>query len=134
MSTTRWLQLTREEPAVPLCPAHRSNVICLPLISEDTVSGVENGSVRIWVGSEKGGPPPSLTSVKPLVQCLSSNHHLLIGEILLYSQKINAICQGLLPAQTIKSICTRTRGMWRTQSIAPLGSSCPRTGTQSCRI
>ena len=87
--------VTREEPTVSLCPAHRSNVTCLTLISEDTVlvSGAEDGSVRIWVGSEKGGSHPSLTSVKPLVQCLSSNHHLLlIGEILLHSHKVNALC------------------------------------------
>ena len=87
--------VTKEEPIASLRPAHRSNVSSLSLISEDTVlvSGAEDGSIRIWVGSEKGSSPPSLASVKPLVQCLSSNHHLLlIGEILLHSQQVNALC------------------------------------------
>ena len=87
--------VTKEEAIVSLRPAHRSNVTCLSLISEDTVlvSGAEDGSIRIWVGSDKGSSPPSLASVKPLVQCLSSSHQLLlIGEILLHSQQVNALC------------------------------------------
>eukprot|EP00800_Vazella_pourtalesii_P009595 TRINITY_DN24135_c0_g1_i1.p1 TRINITY_DN24135_c0_g1~~TRINITY_DN24135_c0_g1_i1.p1 ORF type:complete len:118 (-),score=25.76 TRINITY_DN24135_c0_g1_i1:4-357(-) len=67
----------------------------MALISEDTVlaSGAEDGSVRIWVGSEKNSTAPSLASIKPLVQSLTSNHHLLlIGEILLHTQQVNGLC------------------------------------------
>ena len=87
--------VTKEDPIVSVRPAHKSNVTCMALISEDTVlaSGAEDGSIRIWVGSEKNSTAPSLASIKPLVQSLTSNHHLLlIGEILLHTQQVNGLC------------------------------------------